>query len=117
MINRNIDEYVDKIKRHYGISQPTGYARIPCPFHNGKDKNFSIQVETGVGKCWSQCGGQNYSLYELLDRLGYEKPSRYTESENWIYRVTNDLKYRQRKYINGTGQKAFITEHQDAKTG
>ena len=117
MINRNIDGYVSKIKRHYGINQSTGYARVPCPFHNGTDKNFSIQVETGTGKCWSQCGGQTYRLQEILERLGFDPPERYTESENWIYRVKNNLKFRQRKYINGTGKKAFITEHQDSKTG
>ena len=117
MINRNIDRYVDKIRDHYGIHQSTGYFRIPCPFHNGTDKNFSIHVETGTSRCWSQCGGQKYTLNDLLRRLGYNTPDSYTESENWLYRVTNNLKFRQRKYINKEGEKAFITEHQDAKTG
>ena len=44
MINRNIDGYVSKIKRHYGINQSTGYARVPCPFHNGTDKIFLFKL-------------------------------------------------------------------------
>ena len=117
MINRNIDRYVNKIRNHYGIRQSTGYARIKCPFHNGGDKNYSIHVETGSGKCWSQCGGRRYSLNELLEHLGYDTPYNYTESDNWLYRVTNNLKFRQRKYTNKQGEKAFITEHQDEETG
>ena len=117
MINKNIGKYVNKIRRHYGITQSTGYARVPCPFHNGKDKNFSIHVEIGSSTCWSQCS-QKYSLNDLLTHLGYDTPSSYTESDNWVYRVTNNLgNFRQRKYTNKHGKKAFITEHQDEETG
>ena len=117
MLNRNIDKYVDKIRNHYGIRQTTGYARVKCPFHDGGDKNFSIHVETGSGTCFSQCGRRKYSLNELLTCLGYDTPSYHTESDNWLYRVTNNLKYRQRRYTKKNGKKAYITEHQDEKTG
>ena len=30
--------------------------RRPCPVHNGKDLNFSINSETGLSHCHSQCG-------------------------------------------------------------
>lgn len=30
--------------------------RAPCPIHSGKDPNFSVNAETGLAQCHSQCG-------------------------------------------------------------
>ncbi len=30
--------------------------RGPCPIHQGKDPNFSVNAETGLAQCHSQCG-------------------------------------------------------------
>jgi DNA primase len=30
--------------------------RAPCPVHQGKAPNFSVNAETGFAQCHSQCG-------------------------------------------------------------
>jgi putative DNA primase/helicase len=35
-----------------------------CPIHNGKDPNFSVNAETGLWMCHSQCG-RGGSIYDL----------------------------------------------------
>jgi putative DNA primase/helicase len=38
--------------------------RAGCPIHNGKDPNFSVNAETGLWMCHSQCG-RGGSIYDL----------------------------------------------------
>lgn len=38
--------------------------RGPCPIHKGKDDNFSVNAETGLWSCHSQCG-RGGSIYDL----------------------------------------------------
>jgi CHC2 zinc finger len=44
--------------------------RCPCPIHNGKNDNFSINAETGLWHCHSQCG-RGGSVYDLEMDLGH----------------------------------------------
>jgi replicative DNA helicase len=39
-----------------GLKQFGKELRGPCPVHNGKDLNFSVNMETGLAHCHSQCG-------------------------------------------------------------
>jgi DnaB-like helicase C terminal domain/CHC2 zinc finger/Toprim-like len=39
-----------------GLKQFGKELRGPCPVHNGKDLNFSVNIETGFAHCHSQCG-------------------------------------------------------------
>jgi replicative DNA helicase len=39
-----------------GLKQSGKELRGPCPVHRGKDANFSVNMETGLAQCHSQCG-------------------------------------------------------------
>jgi hypothetical protein len=55
----------------------------PCPIHQGKDRNFSINTETGQWFCHSQCG-RGGDLFDLEEALhGGDFPTRKAE----IFRV------------------------------
>lgn len=55
----------------------------PCPIHQGKDRNFSINTETGQWFCHSQCG-RGGDLLDLEEALhGGDFPTRKAE----IFRV------------------------------
>jgi DNA primase len=43
-------------ERAPGIKQRGRRWRGPCPIHGGRDANFSVDCETGLWKCFSQCG-------------------------------------------------------------
>ncbi len=60
-----------------------GEWRAPCPIHQGKDRNFSINTETGQWFCHSQCG-RGGDLFDLEEALhGGDFPTRKAE----IFRV------------------------------
>ena len=42
--------------------------RGPCPVHNGKDPNFSVNAETGLADCHSQCG-RGWDIISLEQEL------------------------------------------------
>ena len=39
--------------------------RGPCPVHNGKDPNFSVNADTGLAACHSACGGRGWDMISL----------------------------------------------------
>jgi DNA primase len=51
-----------EIRTYYAVRVPsvkiTSFRewRGPCPVHQGKDPNFSVNAETGLAQCHSQCG-------------------------------------------------------------
>ncbi len=47
-----------------GLRQIGNQWRCPCRVHNGKDDNFSVEAETGLWYCHSQCG-RGGSVYDL----------------------------------------------------
>jgi replicative DNA helicase len=48
--------------------------RGPCPVHNGKDPNFSVNAETGLAQCHSQCG-RGWDLVSLeMELSGLDFP-------------------------------------------
>ena len=46
------------------LSQRGREWRCPCPIHNGKNDNFSVEAETGLWFCHSKCG-RGGSVYDL----------------------------------------------------
>jgi putative DNA primase/helicase len=63
--------------------QSAGEWRAPCPIHQGKDLNFSLNPETGQWFCHSQCG-RGGDLFDLEEALhGGDFPTRKAE----IFRV------------------------------
>ncbi len=56
-----------------------GEWRAPCPIHQGKDLNFSLNPETGQWFCHSQCG-RGGDLFDLEEALhGGDFPTRKAE--------------------------------------
>jgi uncharacterized protein (DUF927 family) len=55
-------EFVPNLKQH------GKQWRAPCPIHQGKRNSFSINSETGLWSCHSECGrgGDAYNLYQAL---------------------------------------------------
>ncbi|MFN3326017.1 MAG: CHC2 zinc finger domain-containing protein [Bryobacteraceae bacterium] len=47
-----------------GLERRGSEWRAGCPIHNGKDPNFSVNAETGLWMCHSQCG-RGGSIYDL----------------------------------------------------
>ncbi len=47
-----------------GLEQRGNEWRAGCPIHKGKDPNFSVNAETGLWMCHSQCG-RGGSVYDL----------------------------------------------------
>jgi DNA primase len=47
-----------------GLKQAGKELRGPCPVHKGKDPNFSVNMETGLAQCHSQCG-RGFDLISL----------------------------------------------------
>lgn len=47
-----------------GLEQRGNEWRAGCPIHDGKDPNFSVNAETGLWMCHSQCG-RGGSIYDL----------------------------------------------------
>lgn len=39
-----------------GLKRSGAESRGPCPIHDGKDPNFSVNLATGLATCHSQCG-------------------------------------------------------------
>ena len=61
------------------MQQSGGEWRAPCPIHQGKDLNFSINPETGQWFCHSQCG-RGGDLFDLEEALhGGDFPTRKAE--------------------------------------
>jgi putative DNA primase/helicase len=52
--------------------------RAGCPIHNGKDPNFSVNAETGLWMCHSQCGrgGSVYDLEMALSGAAFHDAAR-----------------------------------------
>lgn len=57
---------MDNILLHYGFS-PSRYGRIPCPLHNGKDKNFSYKKNSF--KCFV-CGKSGSVIDFVMELYG-----------------------------------------------
>jgi putative DNA primase/helicase len=56
-----------------GLQQTGPEWRGPCPVHNGQDKNFAVNAETGQWFCHSQCGrgGSIYDLEMAFNKLDF----------------------------------------------
>jgi hypothetical protein len=51
-----------------GLKQIGSELRGPCPVHNGKDANFSVNPETGQAFCHSHCN-RGWDTYGLIQEL------------------------------------------------
>ena len=49
--------------------------RCACPIHNGKRDSFTVNMETGLWRCHSECdiGGDAYRLEERLFNVGFKE--------------------------------------------
>lgn len=56
------------VLNHYGFS-PSRYGRIPCPLHNGRDKNFSYKQKNF--KCFV-CGKSGSQIDFVMHLFGIE---------------------------------------------
>ncbi|MCC7235424.1 MAG: hypothetical protein IT163_08980 [Bryobacterales bacterium] len=61
-----------------GLRQHGAEWRAPCPIHEGKDPNFSVNAETGLWSCHSQCnrGGSIYDLEMALTNADFRDAAR-----------------------------------------
>lgn len=61
-----------------GLEQRGPEWRARCPVHNGKDPNFSVNAETGLWSCHSQCnrGGSIYDLEMALTNADFRDAAR-----------------------------------------
>ncbi len=51
----------------FGIDPPVGRRRIPCPLHDGHNRNFSVTTDGSRWACWSHCGTGD--VIDLIARL------------------------------------------------
>ena len=76
------DDVVDQLKQidigrhlenqgYQNVEKYRGGYRMPCPIHNGKNKNFLINKVNGVWlyTCFSKCGGDGGSIIDLHQKL------------------------------------------------
>lgn len=62
--------------------------RGPCPIHNGKGLNFSVNTETGFAYCHSQCG-RGWDIYSFeMERTGSDFP----RAKDYVYELLGGLK-------------------------
>ena len=59
---------MDDVLLHYGF-QPSRYGRIPCPLHNGRDKNFSYKQKNF--KCFV-CGKSGSVIDFVMELFGID---------------------------------------------
>ncbi len=61
-----------------GLEQRGNEWRAGCPIHKGKDPNFSVNAETGLWMCHSQCGcgGSVYDLEMALSGSDFHDAAR-----------------------------------------
>lgn len=75
-----VSEWEIEKAREYPLENIIGdklkHGRMPCPFHNGKDNNFS--VKNGIGRCFV-CGVSCDSIKYLMeiDRMSFLDAVRY----------------------------------------
>lgn len=62
------------------LPEPNGQneVMVSCPFHDDRDPSMSINLETGLWKCFGECdeGGDVYRFYEKIHDVDFQQAKR-----------------------------------------
>lgn len=80
-----------------------------CPFHEDKRQSFSVNLETGLWKCFAGCGEGN--AYQFAQRIGIDpKPYRNNNSANFLPAMNKNPTNRQNGDIRKNGHKKLDSD-------
>lgn len=56
------------LERYFNVQLRKSYNNkisIPCPIHKGRNKNFTVYLDSNMATCFSKCGGKTYNIISL----------------------------------------------------